>query len=122
MNALGRAVGHEQNRLGWERPPDLGRFASLKKRVIRRAPNLDEWNGDELSFLAEHRADQLGVEDAPDYRESKTYVGLSGTSSTLVGENNIGLVRLVGDEVTHTHLTADARPDRPNEATMKVWS
>jgi hypothetical protein len=30
-------------------------------------------------------------------------------------------VRLVGDEVTHTHLTGDARPGRPNEATMQVW-
>jgi hypothetical protein len=121
MNALGRAVGHEHNRLGWERPPDLGNLASVKKRLIRRAPNLDEWNGDKLSFLAEHRADQLGIDDEPDYRESKSYIGLSGTSSTLVGENNLGLVRLVGDEVTHTHLTGDARPGRPNQATVQVW-
>jgi hypothetical protein len=122
MNALGRAVGHEHTRLGWERSPDLGALAPLKERLIRRAPNLDEWNGDELSFLAEHRAHQLGIEDPPDYRESKRYIGLSGTSSTLVGENNLGLVKLAGDEVTHTHLTSDSRQGRPNQATMKVWS
>jgi hypothetical protein len=122
MNALGRAVGHEQNRLGWEQPPDLGSLASLKKKLIRRAPNLDEWNGDELSFLAEHRVHQLGIKDPPDYRERKRYVGLSGTSSTLVGENNLGLVRLLGSEVTHTHLTSDSRQGRPNQATMRVWA
>ncbi|MGH2817442.1 MAG: hypothetical protein ACRDJS_03150 [Actinomycetota bacterium] len=122
MNALGRAVGHEQNRLGWEEPPDLGSFAPLKKKLIRRAPNLDEWNGAELSFLAEHRVHQLGIEDPPDYKESKRYVALSGTSSTLVGENNLGLVSLLGHEVTHTHLTSDAREDRPNQATMQVWA
>jgi hypothetical protein len=122
MNALGRAVGHEQNRLGWEQPPDLGSLASLKKKLIHRAPNLDGWNGDELSFLAKHRADQLGIEDPPDYTERKRYVGLSGTSSTLVGENNLGLVSLLGGEVTHTHLTSDSRQGRPNEATMQVWT
>ncbi len=122
MNALGRAVGHEHTRLGWERSPDLGRFAPVKERLIRRAPNLDEWNGDELSFLAEHRAHQLGIEDRPDYRESKRYIGLSGTSSTLVGENNLGLVRLVGNEVAHTHLTSDSRQGRPNQVTMQAWS
>jgi hypothetical protein len=122
MNALGRAVGHEQKRLGWEEPPDLGSLGPLKKKLIRRAPNLDEWNEAELYFLKEQRVHQLGIEDPPDYRESKRYVGLSETSSTLVGENNLGLVRLLGNEVTHTHLTSDSRQGRPNEATMKVWT
>jgi hypothetical protein len=122
MNALGRAVGHEQKRLGWEEPPDLGSLGPLKKKLIRRAPNLDEWNEAELYFLKEQRVHQLGIENPPDYRESKRYVGLSETSSTLVGENNLGLVRLLGNEVTHTHLTSESRQDRPNEATLRVWA
>jgi hypothetical protein len=32
------------------------------------------------------------------------------------------LVRLLGNEVTHTHLTSDSRQGRPNEATMQVWT
>jgi hypothetical protein len=74
----------------------------IKERFLSKATNTDEWNDDAPVFLGPKRAEALGIADPPDYLECRIYIRPEGSgASMLVGENNVGLVTVGQEEITH---------------------
>jgi endonuclease V-like protein UPF0215 family len=72
-------------------------------------------------FLAPRDVKVLGVDQPPDFRECRVYVRPKGrNSSILVGENNTGLVRIDGGDVTHRLLARGKNRTREHVATIRL--
>ncbi len=112
LDAIGSVVHRVHRRMGWDGPPHVEGARGWKQRVLRRAANTDAWDADSPVFLAPSTVRHLGIRQRPDYRESRRYVPpAERRTSVLVGENNVGLVSLREEHVTHRLLT------RVNETT-----
>lgn len=121
LNLLGRLVSKNHERVGWASSPERNNSNGLKGRVIAKSANTDEWSDDSPVFLAPHRVRQLGILTPPDYRETRNYVPTAGPqSSMVVGENNIGLVSIRGDEVTHRLLSRSKDQTCEHRAKMRL--
>ena len=119
INALGRLLRKEHLRMGWDRPPDCKRKGPLADRIMLRSVNSDEWADDSPVFLAPRDVRLLGIDQAPDFRERRLYVRPRGRmASILVGENNTGLVSLLGDRVTHRLLSRSSEGTTEHVAEM----
>jgi hypothetical protein len=119
LNTLGRLLRRKHERLGWDSPPECRRHSSIADRIMLRAVNSDEWAEDSPVFLAPRDVKVLGVDQPPDFRECRIYVRPKGrNSSILVGENNTGLVRVEGDEITHRLLVRGKHGSREHVATI----
>jgi hypothetical protein len=102
LNLLGRLVTKKHERVGWDRPPEVVNSNGIKERFLSKATNTDEWNDDAPVFLGPKRAEALGIADPPDYLECRIYIRPEGSgASMLVGENNVGLVTVGQEEITH---------------------
>jgi hypothetical protein len=119
LNLAGRLLRPRHERLGWRSPPECTRPAPFANRILFRAVNTDEWDEAAPVFLAPADVRLLGIEAAPDYRDNRLYMRPRRGSSFLVGNNNLGLVSLRGDEITHRLLTPDGRA-RERVTTMKA--
>ena len=107
--------------MGWDRPPKVGRASAIKKRMMRRAVDTDEWASDAPVFLSPTAAQHLGVEERPKYVERRVYIAPSdGRRSMLLGENNIGVVSLRNDEVAHCLLSRGRKGTSHHEASIKL--
>lgn len=121
LNLLGRLVNKEHERVGWDCPPKLTNSNGIKARVMAKSANTDDWSDEGPVFLAPNRVRQLGIETPPDYRETRNYVATTGPqSSMIVGENNIGLVSIRGDEVTHRLLSRSKDQTCEHRAKMRL--
>lgn len=121
LDLLGHLVRQEHERVGWDRPPKVGRASRIKKRMMRRAVDTDEWARDAPVFLSPTAAQHLGVEERPKYVERRVYVAPSdGRRSMLLGENNIGVVSLRNDEVAHCLLSRGRKGTSHHEASIKL--
>ncbi|MDQ3532045.1 MAG: hypothetical protein M3456_06680 [Actinomycetota bacterium] len=121
LNLLGRLVSKNHERVGWKCPPERSNSNGLKGRVLAKSANTDDWSDDGPVFLAPSRVRQLGIETPPDYRETRNYVPTTGPqSSMIVGENNIGLVSIRGDEVTHRLLSRSKNQTCEHRAKMRL--
>lgn len=109
-------MGHE--RIGWDEAPQV-RAHPIKKSLVYRAANNDEWAEDSLVFLAPHRARRLGITAPPDYREVRRYLRPRGRRSVLVGENNIGLVTIAPGLLSHRLMTRDR--DETTDHEVETW-
>jgi hypothetical protein len=108
---LGHLLRKKHERLGWGKPPDFKAPDGAGNKLMKRAPNTDEWADDESPvFLAPRHVKILGIETPPDYRDYRIYVRPSGRNrSVLIGENNIGLVTLTEEGVEHRVLSRGHR-------------
>ncbi|MDN5851025.1 MAG: hypothetical protein L0H63_15550, partial [Nitrococcus sp.] len=105
LNLLGKMVGKTHERIGWERPPKTVRASGIKRLLALRPATTDAWAEDAPVFLAPRRAQQLGIEEPPHYREEREYVPAVGSHTlNIVGNNNTGLLSISGDEITHQLL------------------
>jgi hypothetical protein len=121
LNTLGRVLRRKHERLGWDSPPECRRRSSIADRIMLRAVNNDEWADDSPVFLAPRDVKVLGVDQPPDFRECRVYVRPKGrNSSILVGENNTGLVRIDGGDVTHRLLARGKNRTREHVATIRL--
>lgn len=121
LNLLGRLVSKNHERVGWDRPPERDNTNGLKGRVLAKSANTDDWSDDAPVFLAPNRVHQLGIKTPPDYRETRQYVPTAGPqSSMIVGENNIGLVSIRDDEVTHRLLSRSKQQTCEHRASMRL--
>jgi hypothetical protein len=121
LNLLGRLVSKSHERVGWKCPPERSNSNGFKGRVLAKSANTDDWSDDGPVFLAPNRVRQLGIETPPDYRETRNYVPTTGPqSSMIVGENNIGLVSIRGDEVTHRLLSRSKNQTCEHRAKMRL--
>jgi hypothetical protein len=124
LDVIGTLVTKTHQRVGWDKPPRVPNGdggGGIRRRVIGRAANTDEWAEDAPVFLAPRRARQLGIEEPPDYQETRTYVRPEGrNASILVGENNVGLVSVGPSGVVHQlHGRRTADKTRVFTARMK---
>ena len=108
---LGHLLRKKHERLGWDKPPDFKAPDGAGKKLMKRAPNTDEWEDDDSPvFLAPRHVKVLGIETPPDFRDYRIYVRPSGRNrSVLIGENNIGLVTLEEEVVEHRVLSRGHR-------------
>jgi hypothetical protein len=121
LNLLGKIVPKIHERIGWDRPPRSARSAAIKRRLVLRPANTDEWSEDAPVFLAPRRAQQLGITEPPEYREQREYVPASGPRTLkILGDNNVGLASIMGDEVIHQLLCPTGGEVRIYTATMRM--
>jgi hypothetical protein len=121
LNLLGKTVPTTHERIGWERPPKSARSPAIKQRRVLRPVDTDEWPEDAPVFLAPRRARQLDITEPPDYREQRRYVPVSGPRTLkILGDNNVGLVSIEGDEVIHQLLCPTGEEVRIYTATMRM--
>ncbi len=117
IDALGRAVTKQHERIGWEKPPQVD-AAPIKKSLVYRAANNDEWSEESLVFLAPGRARSLGISEEPDYRETRRYLRPKSGRAVLVGENNVGLVTLENGSIRHRLLSRDRDETKTHTVTV----
>jgi hypothetical protein len=122
LEALGRLVHTTHERVGWCSPPPVDGSDGLRNRLMLRATNTDEWNEDSPVSVSPKIAKALKVETAPDFEERRLYLKPEGKSSVLIGDNNVGLVHLAGDEAVQTLLTNDGGRLQEFRATLDVRS
>ncbi|MDN5869732.1 MAG: hypothetical protein L0H73_03270 [Nitrococcus sp.] len=116
LNLLGKMVGKTHERIGWERPPKTVRVSAIKRLLALQPATTDAWNEDAPVFLAPRRAQQLGIEEPPHYREEREYVSAVGPHTLkIVGNNNTGLLSISGNEVTHQLLC-------PTEGEVRMYT
>ncbi|MBA3349157.1 MAG: hypothetical protein H0T12_01245 [Actinobacteria bacterium] len=121
LNLLGRLVSKSHERVGWKCPPERNNSNGLKGRILAKSANTDEWSEDAPVFLAPNRVRQLGIKTPPHYRETRSYVATEGPqSSMIVGENNIGLLSIRGNEVTHRLLSRSKHQTCEHRAKMRL--
>jgi hypothetical protein len=119
LNLIGKIVRKTHERIGWNRPTRSARPTAIK-RLLRPA-HTDEWSEEAPLFLTPCRARQLGIQEPPDYREQRQYVPASGPRTlTILGDNNVGLVSIMGDEVIHQLLCPTGGEVRIYTATMRM--
>ncbi len=102
LDVVGRLVRPEHDRLGWQDPPEIGRAPGLVHRVLDRPANTDEWTDGGPVFLPPRLAERVDPDVRPPYREHRRYVRPEEKpASVVIGESNIGLVTVHGDDVVH---------------------
>lgn len=104
LSAVGLLSREKHERVGWDRPPKVEGAAALKRKLLQRPSNTDDWKSDAPVFVAPKLAKTLGVTEPPRYREWRDYVSIEESHTSLVGLNNIGLMSLRGGQVTHRLL------------------
>ncbi len=105
LTTLGVLSRERHERVGWDHPPTLRHQDRLRRRILQRPSNADEWNPDSPVFVAPDLAVRLGVTDPPQYREWRDYAPIDETRSSLIGLNNVGWLSLDDGVATHRLLT-----------------
>jgi hypothetical protein len=120
LNLLGKIVPNTHERIGWDRTPRSARSTASTWRLLRPA-DTSEWSDDAPVFLAPRRGRKLSIQEPPDYREQRQYVPASGPRTLkILGDNNVGLVSITGDEVIHQLLCPTGGEVRIYTATMRM--
>jgi hypothetical protein len=121
LNLLGKVVRQARERIGWDRPPKSVRPTAIKRQLVLRPVNTGEWSEHAPVFLAPRRARQLDIKAPPDYREQREYVPASGPRTLkILGDNNVGLVSIMEDEVMHQLLCLMGGEVRIYTTTMRM--
>jgi hypothetical protein len=120
LHLVGRLARSRHERVGWDHPPQLAAPDRLARGLLRRAVNTDEWREDAPVFLPPTVAERTRPGEPPRYREVREYVApVERPGWPLVGDNNVGAVRVHGGRVTHRLLApADPRRIRTYTATF----
>jgi hypothetical protein len=120
LNLVGKIVPNTYEQIGWDRGPTSARATVITWRLLRPA-NTNEWSENAPLFLAPRRARQLSLQEPPTYRAHRQYVPTSGPGTlTILGDNNIGLVSIMGDEVIHQLLCPTGGDVRIYTATLRM--
>jgi hypothetical protein len=104
LNSLGKIVPNFHERIGWDRPPQSAR-STVITRLVHQPGSPKDWSDAAPVFLAPHQARHLSIQAPPDYREQRLYVPASGPRTRkILGDNNVGLISVMGAEVIHQLL------------------
>jgi len=104
LTAMGILSRERHERVGWDHPPELRKESRLRRRILERPSNHDEWNDDSPVFVLPKMAKRVGVVEPPRYLEWRDYAQIDEASTPLVGLNNIGWMSLSGTSLTHRLL------------------
>jgi hypothetical protein len=120
LNLLGKLLPNTHERIGWDHTPRSARLTAIT-RCLPRPAHINTWPEDGPVFLTPRQAQRLGIKAPPEYRERRQYVPASGPRTlTILGDNNVGLVSIMGDEVIHRLLCPTGREVRTYTATMRM--
>ena len=120
LNLLGKLLPNTHERVGWDRPLRSARSTAIPQRLLR-PENLTVWSADAPVFLTPRRARQLGIKAPSDYHEQRQYVSASGPHTLkILGNNNVGLVSILGDEIIHQLLCPTGGEVRVYTAIMRM--
>jgi hypothetical protein len=121
LRLFGHLVSKDHERVGWDQPPSTQCSASVRDKLMFRVPNMDEWNEASPIFLNPRHLGKLKIDEPPRYREIRSYVRVKGAdSSTLVGENNIGVVSLNRSRVAHRLLSRQGDRTNVHSAAVEI--
>jgi hypothetical protein len=118
LGMLGRLLRARHERVGWKRAPECRRSPKLADHFLRRAVNTDEWDAESPVFLAPLDARLVGVQTPEDFRDCRVYARPKPGTSMLIGENNVGLMSLREERVTHRLLIRHRGATRSRTATI----
>jgi len=118
LATIGLLTREKHERIGWDRPPKMAEPSTIKRRLLARPSNTDDWSDDAPVFVAPTLAETLGVTEPPRYREWRDYAPLEEAKPSLIGLNNVGVMSLVDGTVTHRLLSRDG--DRIRVFTSRV--
>jgi hypothetical protein len=104
LAALGLLTRERHERVGWDRPPAMTKPTTVRRRLLARPSNTDDWNDDAPVFVAPTLAESLGVTEPPRYREWRQYASIEEAKPSLIGLNNVGLVSMADGTITHRLL------------------
>jgi len=104
LAALGVMTREQHERIGWERPPKMRDPGSVKRRLLARPSNTDDWDDDAPVFVAPKLAESLGVSERPQFREWRDYAQIEEARPSLIGLNNVGVMTLSGGKIVHRLL------------------
>ncbi|HXJ66707.1 MAG TPA: hypothetical protein VNN79_23355, partial [Actinomycetota bacterium] len=104
LTTLGILSRERHERVGWEHPPKLEHPGKVRRKLLQRPSNADEWNDDSPVFVAPKLAERLGVTEDPDYLEWRDYAQIDEARSSLIGLNNVGWLSLRDGVATHRLL------------------
>jgi hypothetical protein len=120
LNLLGKIVPTTHERIGWDRPPRSARATTIS-RLLRHPVHPKAWSDEAPVFLTPRHARQLRIQEPPEYREHRQYVSAAGPRTlTILGDNNVGLVSITGDEVIHQLLCPTGGEVRIYTAIMRM--
>ena len=104
LGAIGLLTREKHERVGWDAPPKMEKPSKTRRTLLERPSNTDDWNPDAPVFVAPTLAKTLSVVEEPQYREWRDYAPIDGTSVSIVGLNNVGLMSLRDGRVMHRLL------------------
>jgi hypothetical protein len=105
LTTLGILSRERHERVGWDRPPALPKQEGLRRKILQRPSNADEWNPESPVFVSPKLAERLSVTDPPQYREWRDYAQIREARTSLIGLNNVGWLSLRNGVATHRLLT-----------------
>jgi hypothetical protein len=104
LATIGLLSREKHERIGWDRPPRMEKPNTVKRRLLERPSNTDDWSDDAPVFVAPTLAETLGVAEPPRYREWRDYASIDETRTSLIGLNNVGVMSLRSGKVVHRLL------------------
>src|SRR5262249_6606206 len=90
LTALGILSRERHERVGWDHPPAMAQPSALRRKLLQRPSNADEWNRDSPVFVSPELAERPGVAVEPDYLEWRDYAPVEEARHSLDGLNNEG--------------------------------
>jgi len=105
LATIGLLTREKHERIGWDRPPKMADPSTIKRRLLARPSNTDDWSDDAPVFVAPTLAETLGVTEPPRYREWRDYASIEEAKPSLIGLNNVGIMSLADGTVTHRLLS-----------------
>ncbi len=121
LHLLGRLVRSGAERVGWDRPPEMGEATSLARRLLARPVNTDEWSEDAPVFLPARLESKVGPGRGRRYHETRTYLDPEERPKWMVvGENNVGFLSFDPADGTVEHrLLARSGPHDTTTYTVR---
>jgi len=104
LTTLGVLSRERHERVGWDHPPRLRKESRLRRKMLQRPSNHDEWDEDSPVFALPGVAKRVGVDEPPRYLEWRDYAQIDEATTPLVGLNNVGWLSLRDTKVTHRLL------------------
>jgi hypothetical protein len=101
LTGLGIMTRERHERIGWRHPPALEKPTKLRRKLLERPSNHDEWNEDSPVFVSPQLARRVGVAERPQFREWRDYAPIDEAKTSLVALNNVGWLSLRDGIVTH---------------------
>ena len=104
LTTLGLLSRERHERVGWDHPPQLDKESKVRRKILQRPSNHDNWAEESPVFVLPKMAERMGVTEPPRYLEWRDYAPIEEATTPLIGLNNVGWLSLRDGDVTHRLL------------------